>query len=81
MTPPRGAPSNGKGLQEYEEALLLEALEHSLELERLEVRERQVAVADDVVTAREAKIQQEVDQKVEKICEALAKEYHQKLSL
>ena len=40
---------------------MLEILERSLDLERLELRERQVATAEDVITAREAKIQQEAD--------------------
>ena len=34
--------------------LALDTVEHSLATERLEVRERQAAVAEDAVTAREA---------------------------
>ena len=41
--------------------LALEVLEHSLELEQLQMRERQVATVEDTVAAREARIQQEVD--------------------
>ena len=52
----RGAPSKEKEVQKREETLALEALERSLELERLEVRERQVAMAEDAITAQEAKI-------------------------
>ena len=44
-----------------EEALLLEATERSLELERLEMSERQVTQAEDAVGVREARAQEEVD--------------------
>ena len=54
----RGAPSEEEEIQKREEALVLEASERSLELEQLEVRERQVTMAEDAVTAREAKIQE-----------------------
>ena len=40
MASMRGAPSKEKEILKREEALALEALEHTLELERLEVRER-----------------------------------------
>jgi N-acetylmuramoyl-L-alanine amidase len=78
---PREAPPIGKEILERDEALMLEALEHSLELERLEVREHQVAAAEDAVTAREARIQQEVDRKVERAREAFMKEHRQQLEL
>ena len=61
--------------------LALEVLEHSLELERLEVRECQAAAAEDVVATREARIQQEVDQKVVKIRVALLDEHRRELEL
>ena len=71
----RGAPSEEKEIQKREEALVLEALEHSLELERLEMRERQVAMAEDAVTTREAQIQEEVDRRVAKARSDVADEY------
>ena len=51
-------------IHKREEGLVLDALERSLELQRLELRERQAATAEDAVAARDARIQQEVDQKV-----------------
>nr|XP_040245475.1 uncharacterized protein CG45076-like [Aegilops tauschii subsp. strangulata] len=57
---PSEAPSDEE-VQEREEALALEVLEHSLALEQLEVREHQAAAAEDAVTAREARIQQEAE--------------------
>ena len=44
----------------------MEASERSLELERPETRERQVAMSEDVVAACKAKIQEEVDRRVAK---------------
>ena len=44
-----------------EEALMLEATERTLELEQLEMRERQVAEAEDVANPREARTKEEVD--------------------
>ena len=41
----RGTPTEEEEVRQREEALALEAVEHSLELERLEMRERQVAQA------------------------------------
>ena len=54
---------------------MLEASERSLELERLETRERQVAVAEDAITMHEAKIQEEVDRRVAKARTDLADEH------
>ena len=51
-------------IRKREEMLVLEATERSLELERLETRERQVAQAKDAANAREARIQEEVDSRV-----------------
>jgi hypothetical protein len=79
--PPSEAPSDEKGGQAREDALALEITEHNLELERLELRERQVAAAEDAVATREAKIQQEVDRRVAEIRGALVGEYHRKLRL
>nr|XP_020187187.1 tropomyosin-like [Aegilops tauschii subsp. strangulata] len=62
----KGSPSQEEEVLKREEALMLEAAEHSVELERLETRERQVAQADDAVSAREAGIQEEVGRRVAK---------------
>ena len=51
----KGTPSDEEKIFRREEALVLEATERSLELERLEMRERQLAQAKDVVGAREAR--------------------------
>ena len=67
----KGTPAEEEELRRREEALALEAVEHSLELERLETRERQVAQAEDVVGAREAKAQEEVDRRVAEVCAGL----------
>ena len=70
----RGVPSEGKEILKREEALPLEALERSLEHERQEVRERQVASAEDAVTMHEARIQEEVNRRVAKVRADLANE-------
>nr|XP_020154695.1 golgin subfamily A member 6-like protein 2 [Aegilops tauschii subsp. strangulata] len=57
----RGTPAEEEEIRKREEALALEAVERSLELERLETRERQVAQAEDAVGAR---AQEEVDRRV-----------------
>ena len=51
----RGTPAKEGEMLKREEALALEAMERSLELERLETREHQVALAEDVVGACEAR--------------------------
>ena len=51
----RGTSAKEEEVRKREEALALEAMERSLELERLETRECQVAQPEDVVGAREAK--------------------------
>ena len=48
------------------EDLTLEAVEHSLALEGLEVRERHAIVAEDAVAAREAQVHTEVKKRVVK---------------
>ena len=58
---------------------MLEAAERSLELERLETRERQVAEVEDVVGAREARVQEEVDRCVAKARADLVSRYDLKL--
>ena len=63
------------------EDLTLEAVEHSLALERLEVRERQAAVAEDAVAAREAQVQVEVEERVAKARADLAEGHHLDLEL
>nr|XP_020178607.1 dynein regulatory complex protein 1 homolog [Aegilops tauschii subsp. strangulata] len=74
----RGAPSKEKEIHKHEEALM-EASERSLELERLEARERHVVMAEDAITVRQAKIQEEADRRVAKAREDLANEYDLKL--
>nr|XP_020152057.1 tol-Pal system protein TolA-like [Aegilops tauschii subsp. strangulata] len=57
-------PTEEEEIRRREEALALEAVERSLELEQLEVRERQVAQAEDAIGVCEAKAQEEVDRRV-----------------
>ena len=64
MASMKGVPSEEGEILKCEEALMLEATERSLELERLETRERQVAQAEDAASACEARIQEEVDRRV-----------------
>ena len=61
--------------------MALEAVERSLELERLEMRERQVAQAEDDVGAREARAQEEVDRRVAEARADLEGRYDLKLKL
>nr|XP_020167012.1 tol-Pal system protein TolA-like [Aegilops tauschii subsp. strangulata] len=77
----KGAPSEEEEILKCEEALMLEALERSLELERLETRERQVAQAEDAASAREARIQEEVDCRVAVARADLANRHELKLKL
>ena len=77
----KGAPSDEGEILRREEALLLEATEHSLELERLETRECQVAQAEDAVGAREAKAQEVVDRRVAVARVVLAGRHDLKLTL
>ena len=51
----RGAPAEEEEIRKLEEAMALEAVERSLELERLETSERQVTQAEDAVNVREAR--------------------------
>ena len=81
VAPAGGTLTDVAGARAHEEALALEALEHSLERERLEVMERQVVVPEDALASREAGIQREVDQTVAGIRETLVEEYRQKLEL
>ena len=59
----------------------MEASDHSLEFKRLETRERQVALAEDGVNAREAGIREEVDHRMAKARADLANEHDLKLKL
>nr|XP_020174170.1 vicilin-like seed storage protein At2g18540 [Aegilops tauschii subsp. strangulata] len=77
----RGTPAEEEEIRRREEALALEAVEHSLELQRLETRERQVAQAEDVVGAREAKAQEEVDRRVAEVCAGLEGRHDLELQL
>ena len=55
-------------LQKCEEALMLEATKRTVDLERLETRERLVAQAEDDVAVREARALEEVDRRVAAAC-------------
>ena len=77
----KGTPTEEEEILRCEEALPLEAMERSLELERLETRERQIAQAEDAVGAREAKAQEEVDRRVAEVRADLEGRYALKLKL
>nr|XP_020159047.1 stress response protein NST1-like [Aegilops tauschii subsp. strangulata] len=77
----KGTPAEEEEIQKREKALALEATEHSLELERLETRERQVPQAEDADNAREARIQKEVDCRVAEACADLENRYGMKPEL
>nr|XP_020159880.1 hyaluronan-mediated motility receptor-like [Aegilops tauschii subsp. strangulata] len=77
----RGTPTEEEEILKREEALALEAMEHSLELERLETRERQVALAEDAVGAREARAQEDVDRRVAEARADILGRYDLKLKL
>ena len=68
-------------VRKRDEALSLEAMERSFELEQLETRERQVAQAEDAIGAREARVQEEVDRRVAKVRADLEGRYDLKLKL
>ena len=51
----RGMPAEEEETRRREEALALEVVERSLELQRLETREHQVAQDEDAIGARKAK--------------------------
>lgn len=77
-----GGPSTGEArLRTLEDMLALEALEQSLERERLEVMERQVPAAEDALACREAEIQGAVDERVVGVHKALTKDYCRRLKL
>ena len=60
----RGTPAEEEEVRKRDEALALEAVERNLELEQLETREHQVAQAEDVVGAREARVEEEINRRV-----------------
>ena len=60
----RGTPAEEEEVRKREEALALEAVERSPELEQLESWERQVAQEEDAVGAHEAGVEEEVDRRV-----------------
>ena len=68
-------------LQKREEALTLETTERTLDLERLETRERLVAQAEDDVAAREARASEEVDRRVAAARSNLEREFGERLEL
>ena len=59
----------------------MEATERSLDLERLETRERLVARAEDDVAEREARAAEEVDRQVVAACLNLEREFKERLEL
>ena len=77
----KGASVDQAELQRREEALALEAAERTLDLKRLETRERLVAQAEDDVAAREAQAQEEVDRRVAEAHPNLEREYGERLEL
>ena len=77
----RGTPAEEEEVRKREEALALEAMERSRELEQLETRERQVAQAEDVVGAREARVEEEVNRRVAEVRADLEGRYNLKLKL
>ena len=77
----KGAPVEEEELQRREEALTLEAAESSLDLVRLEMRQRQVTQVKDDVGTREARIEEEVDRHVAEAHADLARRYDQRLEL
>ena len=77
----RGTPAEEEEIRKREEALALEAVERSLELERLETWERQVAQAEDAVGACEARAQEEVDRRVAEARADLEGRYDLRLKL
>ena len=77
----KGTPVNEEELRRREEPLMLEATECNLDLERLEMRERQVTQAEDDVGVREARIQEAVDRRMAEAHVDLVREYEEKLEL
>ena len=77
----RGTLAKEEEVWKREEALAQEVVERSLELEQLEMRERQVAQAKDAVGAREARVQEEVDRLVAEVRADLEGRYDLKLKL
>ena len=49
-------PAEEEEILKHEEAMALEAMERSLELEKLETRERHIVQAEDAANVREARI-------------------------
>ena len=74
-------PAEEEEVRQREETLALEAVERSLELEQLEMREHQVAQAEDVVGAREAGVEEEINRRVAEVRADLEGRYNLKLKL
>ena len=77
----KGGPAEEEELRRREEALTLETVERNLDLERLEMREHQVARAEDEVGAREAWVQVEIDRRVAEARAGLERGYEERLEL
>ena len=61
--------------------MALEAVERSLKLEQLEMRERQVAQAKDAIGDREARVEEEINRRVAEVSTNLEGWYDLKLKL
>ena len=68
-------------VRQRKETMALEAVERSLELERLETRERQVAQAEDVVGSRAARVEEEINRRVAMVHADLGGRYSLRLEL
>ena len=77
----RGTPADEEELRKHEEALALEAVDRSLELERLERREHQVTQAEDAIGDSEAGVTEEINRRVAEVRADLEGRYDLKLKL
>ena len=77
----RGTPAEEEEVRWHEETLALEAMERSLELERLKTRERHVAQDEDAVGARKARVEEEINRRVAEVHADLEGGYDLKLKL
>nr|XP_045089228.1 uncharacterized protein LOC120973986 [Aegilops tauschii subsp. strangulata] len=77
----RGTPTEDEEVWKRGDTLALEAVERSLKLERLEMREHQVAQAEDAIRAREAGVEEEVNRRVAEVRADLEGRYDLKLKL
>ncbi|KAE8806110.1 hypothetical protein D1007_17712 [Hordeum vulgare] len=82
---PGGSPTEffpaNVGFRASADSLELVEVEHSLEQERLEVKERQVSLAEESLASREVKLHGEIDRGVAKAQRSLLLDYRAKLKL